>query len=580
VRDPGTSGRAEAPAGSRFSLLASAVAARPLDVAFGPAGARAWTDGRRVLIDPAADRGTQLESVVVQASMIGAGSLSVELLAQLVRKPLAWRRYLSLEGHRSLSVLESLIPPSVAWVTDRQTAGRTASPHASLLLAIGSEAIPDPPDSFGEIRPRLVTEAREIRGEMPPRLSQRLPSSSQVILRDLEGGVEDAPPVDILASPVGGGGPIGRLLKRLIGDARSATSGPPGGDTPTRSALAGHRVSRLGSAITGRASLAERTFLGASLGHRYPEWDVHHGRYRPQWCTVVEAETHVARRSSLALPETQPLKRALARLGTDLERVHRQPQGDDIDVDAAVEAVVEMIAGSGSDGAIYIESQRHRRDLSVLIVLDISGSAGEPSPAGGTVHTHQRVAAAGLTAALYEIGDRVALYGFRSQGRSAVSVIPVKRFDEGLASLTQGRLSELVPGGFTRLGAAIRHGARTLEREGGTGRQLLVVLSDGLAYDHGYETAYGEADARRALSEARHRGIGCLCLSVGSSTDARALLRVFGTAAHAGLPTVDQLPRAVGPLFRAALLTAEFQRRRATQAARMADRLQIDRGSA
>ena len=31
---------------------------------------------------------------------------------------------------------------------------------------------------------------------------------------------------------------------------------------------------------------------------------------------------------------------------------------------------------------------------------------------------------------------------------------------------------------------------------------LLVVLSDGLAYDHGYERAYGAADARRALSEA------------------------------------------------------------------------------
>src|SRR5208283_1758220 len=139
-------------------------------------------------------------------------------------------------------------------------------------------------------------------------------------------------------------------------------------------------------------------------------------------------------------------------------------QGDDIDVDAAVESYVEMIAGTHADEAIYIESQRRRRDLSVLVLLDISGSAGEPSPAGGTVHTHQRTAAASLTAALYEIGDRVALYGFRSQGRSAVSVIPVKRFDEGLAPLTQGKLGGLVPGGFTRLGAAIRHGTRTLER--------------------------------------------------------------------------------------------------------------------
>ena len=67
---------------------------------------------------------------MVQASLIAAGSLSIELVAQLLRKPLMSRRYLALEGHRALSVLESLIPLSIARLTDRQTAGRTASPHA------------------------------------------------------------------------------------------------------------------------------------------------------------------------------------------------------------------------------------------------------------------------------------------------------------------------------------------------------------------------------------------------------------------------------------------------------------------
>ena len=52
----------------------------------------------------------------------------------------------------------------------------------------------------------------------------------------------------------------------------------------------------------------------------------------------------------------------------------------------------------------------------------------------------------------------------------------------------------------------IRHGSAVLEARGGTSRRLLVVLSDGLAYDHGYERTYGAADARRALIEARRRG--------------------------------------------------------------------------
>ena len=113
------------------------------------------------------------------------------------------------------------------------------------------------------------------------------------------------------------------------------------------------------------------------------------------------------------------------------------------------------------------------------------------------------------------------------------------------------------PGAYSRLGAAIRHGAAVLEERGGTPRRLLVVLSDGLAYDHGYEPAYGAADARRALAEARRRGTGCLCLTIGASTDADALRRVFGSAAHATVPRPEQLGRVVGPLFRAALRGAE-----------------------
>ena len=103
-----------------------------------------------------------------------------------------------------------------------------------------------------------------------------------------------------------------------------------------------------------------------------------------------------------------------------LDRCHRQAQGDDIDIDAAIEARVELLAGSAPDEAVYVDSLRRRRDLAVLVLLDISGSAAEPGATGRTVHEHQRAAAAALTVALHELGDRVALYAYHSQGRSAV----------------------------------------------------------------------------------------------------------------------------------------------------------------
>ena len=123
------------------------------------------------------------------------------------------------------------------------------------------------------------------------------------------------------------------------------------------------------------------------------------------------------------------------------------------------------------------------------------------------------------------------------------------------------RLGGLVPAGYSRLGAAIRHAAAVLKQRGATSRRLLVVLSDGLAYDHGYEPVYGAADARRALAEARSEGVGCLCLSIGASTDAEALRQVFGSVAHATIPRVEHLKRVIGPLFRAALRSAEVKRR-------------------
>ena len=244
-----------------------------------------------------------------------------------------------------------------------------------------------------------------------------------------------------------------------------------------------------------------------------------------------------------------------------LDSCHRQVQGADIDIDAAVEARVDVMAGSAPDEAIYIDSLRRRRDLSVLLLLDVSGSVAEPGPTGERIHEQQRTAAAALMVALHHLGDRVALYAFHSQGRSAVHLAPVKRFDDGLDGLVMRRLHGLVPGAYSRLGAAIRHGAAVLEKQGGTSRRLLVVLSDGLAYDHGYERTYGAADAHRALAEARRQGNGCLCLTIGAGTDAEALRRVFGSAAHAAIPRPEQLRHVIGPLFRSAIRSAEVRRR-------------------
>ncbi len=554
----------------RLGLLASALSGSPLQVASLESGEPPWTDGKTVFIDPAVDWRGRLQALAVQASLLAAGSLAPEVVRKLARRPGLAKRYLVVEGHRALTANDQLLPPMVRSLIDREIAARSDCPAASLAVAQSELQIPDPPEIFGAIRARTLLASKAGPDSSTPageHVPRRQSSKKLAEVDDDENEGAGADVLDLFSSPVGGGGGIGKLLQKMLGVVRQlGEGGSPGADAPTHRTRSGARPGANFVLSTAREGAFDDD-IDERHGITYPEWDVHLRRYRPNWCTVQEVEPRPkADDTALGLSDAYGLRRPLARLGVGLARCHRQVQGDDIDIDAAVEARVEVMAGSAPDEAVYLDSLRRKRDLAVLLLLDVSGSVAEPGAPGQTVHEQQRAAAAAFTIALHDLGDRVALYAFHSQGRSAVKLMPVKRFDDAVDTLVMRRLRGLVPGAYSRLGAAIRHGAAVLERDGGTSRRLLLVLSDGLAYDHGYERVYGAADARRALSEARQRGTGCLCLTIGANTEAEELRRVFGGAAHATVPRLDRLSAMIGPLFRSALRSAEVRRRTSTGA--------------
>ncbi len=548
-----------------LGMLASALAGRPVAVVPVGPGEPSWTDGQSVFIDPSALARVNLESIAVHASLIAAGSLAPDIVGQLVRHPRLARRYLAVEGHRALAANGDLLPDVLTSLADLEMARRSDSPASSMSVASGKDALGDPPAVFGVIRAKKVVSAssraavaadHETAGHVPRR-------ESKEALGELDDGeLDDTDDPDLFTSPVGGGGFIGKWLKKMLSSARKTDSsggGPPGADAPTHRTNSANRGA---FAVSSVASVSSEEVADIKPGgFSYPEWDASRKRYRPDWCTVHEVEPKVKASASQAIGTAIGLRRPLARLGMGLHRRHRQFQGDDIDIDAAVEARVEVIAGSVPDEAVYLDSLRRRRDLSVLLLLDVSGSTAEPGTVGRTVHQQQRAAIADLIVALHDLGDRVALYAYYSQGRTNVNMVPVKRFDDHFDARVIGRLNSLEPGAYSRLGAAIRHGSAVLEARGGTSRRLLVVVSDGLAYDHGYERDYGAADARRALTEARRRGTGCVCLTVGAGTDIGSLKKVFGSTAHATIARPDQLAGIVGPLFRSAIRSAEVRRR-------------------
>ncbi|AHH17776.1 von Willebrand factor type A domain-containing protein [Nocardia nova SH22a] len=563
----------DTPAGSgdvtRFGLLASAVAGRALRVAAAPdtppdaaPGASTWTDGRAVFVDPAMAAPDQVVAIAVQSSLIAAGSLDPAVIRRLPRRsPSTVRRYLTVEAHRALAAGSDLLPRRVRALIDVETAERSDCAATSLAIAAGREPVAEPLPQFGRIRPKsllAMAEKTSVDSAAEPPRSESPTTEAD----SLDGGDEESYgrlPA-LFTNVVGGRGPLARLLRRMLTPGRESEGGFTGGGVP-KSARAVAKPDAVSAPATGNASAVEAIAGVGGEGVRYPEWDVHRNRYRRDWCTVVESDPRPGSGRIPPAVVSSALNRSLAKLRLSLDQRRHRPQGDDLDVDAVVDHRVQLLAGFSPDDAVYIESSRCKPDLAIMILLDISGSAGLPSISGGSVHEQQRAAAAQLTAALHGLGNRVALYGFYSQGRSAVRMLRVKRFSDRLDAAATARLTALEPMAYTRLGAAVRHGTAMLARPGAAARTLLVVLSDGLAYDYGYEGAYAEADARRALAEARRDGTGCVCLSVGAGADIDSLRRVFGTAAHASVGRPGDVATVAGPLFRDALRSADLRRR-------------------
>ena len=76
----------------------------------------------------------------------------------------------------------------------------------------------------------------------------------------------------------------------------------------------------------------------------------------------------------------------------------------------------------------------------------------------------EKQAAIILCQALEKIGDSYALYAFSGSGRAEVEISVIKDFHERLSQRIARRIDRIEPAHATRMGAAIRHAIRKLER--------------------------------------------------------------------------------------------------------------------
>jgi len=281
----------------------------------------------------------------------------------------------------------------------------------------------------------------------------------------------------------------------------------------------------------------------------YNEWDYERQNYRKNWAVLREMDAHSGDDSFVSdtLQKYRGLAMGLRRtfeaLRGEDKLLKKQPYGDDVDIDALVEALADVRHGAEMTERLFTRLHKMERSIAVMFMIDMSGSTK------GWINEAEREAVVLLCEALETLGDRYAIYGFSGMTRKRCEVYRVKRFDEPYNGEVRARISGIQPKDYTRMGVTIRH-LTSLLNEVEARTRLLITLSDGKPDDYDtYRGAYGIEDTRMALIEARRSGIHPFCITI--DTEARDYLpHMYGAVNYAVIDEVRKLPLKVSDIYR------------------------------
>lgn len=289
---------------------------------------------------------------------------------------------------------------------------------------------------------------------------------------------------------------------------------------------------------------------------RYAEWDYLIGQDRAEWTTLLEYEPEDGRAAKIdqILERSPQLVYRIAKLIRSAEvsrpvRLRRQPEGDRLDLEACIDAARDRRLGQTPDPKVYARLERRYRDLSVLLLLDVSQSTNDiVSSAGVSVLDLERQATALLAHAMDGLGDPFAIHAFCSDGRADVRYYRVKDFAGPYGAAAKRRLAGISGRLSTRIGAALRHAGRELASQMSY-RKLLLVITDGEPSDIDVaDRRYLVEDARRAIMNLTHHGIDVFCVGLDAGGDSY-LTRIFGRRNVLQVDRIERLPEKLPMLY-------------------------------
>jgi len=320
-----------------------------------------------------------------------------------------------------------------------------------------------------------------------------------------------------------------------------------------------------GSEVWSQAELPEQALEPGDEAFAYDEWDRELNDYRVGWSRVIEKRVRQGDRNFVELTRSRyrgvisSIRHQFQLMKPEnLTRVNRELDGEDYDLNAVVDFVIDRKADGRQAENIYTKRLRKQRDVAVSILLDQSSSTARTitrNPLQPYTHPGRRIIEIEkeglvlMSEALEAVGDVYSISGFTSEGRRNVKFYTVKDFGEKYSDEIERRIGGITFQNNTRLGAAVRHAsAKLLKQDART--KLLIVLTDGRPYDHDYGDArYAREDVREALTEAKMSGVTPFCITVDRESEGE-LRDLYGDVGYTIIDDVLSLPERMPSIYR------------------------------
>jgi hypothetical protein len=320
-----------------------------------------------------------------------------------------------------------------------------------------------------------------------------------------------------------------------------------------------------GAEMWTQAEIPEQGLEQGEVAYNYDEWDRDLTDHRVGWCRVIEKRVRKGPRSFVE-DTRERYKGVISSIRhqfqlmkpENLLRVANELDGEDYDLSAVIDYVIDRRADGQQSERIYTKRLRRQRDVAVSFLLDQSSSTARTigrHPLQPYTHPGRRIIEIEkeglvlMSEALEAVGDVYSINGFTSEGRRNVKFYVVKDFEERYTEEIERRIGGITYQNNTRLGAAIRHAAARLNRQQAR-THLLIVLSDGRPYDHDYGDArYAREDTREALRQAKQQGIIPFCITIDRESETE-LRDLYGEIGYTIIDDVLTLPERMPGIYR------------------------------